>query len=162
MNTKTYLSLSSLLALAFIGCGDAGDEWTKNQPATSEASGIITLDGKPIEGASIVAAPDGGQHAANSISAADGSFSLRAFRSKEGAVPGKYLVAASKTTENDAALPDFDPGEDAEHANAPVEGPAAGWKNLLPKKYASPSTSGIVIEVPADGVSDLKIELTSS
>jgi hypothetical protein len=37
-----------------------------------------------------------------------------------------------------------------------------GWKNALPAKYANPATSELKIDIPATGVTDIKIELVST
>ncbi len=38
----------------FLNANIQEDEWTRKQPATVTADGVVTLDGKPIDGASIV------------------------------------------------------------------------------------------------------------
>lgn len=143
-----------------LGCGGSGDKWTANQPDTVDASGIVLLDGEPIEGATVVFGPVDGKYPANAITASDGSFSAAAFTSKPGAVPGKYKVALTKTVEDTKGKKSkFDPGEDSEHAKD--GGGDVAWTNGLPEIYKLPSTTPIEIEVPSDGVSDLKIEMSS-
>lgn len=148
-------------AWGVIGCG--GDKWTRNLPATVPAKGVVTLDGQPVEGAAVVFAPaDGGQHTATALTRSDGSFSLNAFPSKSGAVPGEYTIGVSKTVEAGLTVPkNFNPGEDAAHAEAPTNASTSGWINALPAQYASPATSGLKATIPPQGTSDLKIELKS-
>lgn len=150
----------SLACMAGLGCGGSGDMWTAGQPDTVDASGVVTLDGEPIEGATVVFGPIDGKYPASAITASDGSFSAAAFSSKPGAVPGKYKVALTKTIEDeDAVKKKFDPGEDSEHAKD--GGDDVMWTNGLPEIYKLPSSTPIEIEVPSGGTSDLKIELSS-
>ncbi|MEP3479792.1 MAG: carboxypeptidase-like regulatory domain-containing protein [Fuerstiella sp.] len=162
MFVKYLFSISGLglACLVGLGCGGSGDKWTANQPDTVDASGIVTLDGEPVEGATVVFGPIDGKYPAHAITESDGSFSAAAFTSKAGAVPGKYKVALTKTIEDkDAKKRKFDPGEDSEHAKD--GGGDVSWANELPEIYKLPNTTPVEIEVPAGGVSDLKIELTS-
>lgn len=161
MNTKTLLPALAVITLS--GCG-GGDEWTANQPATVEAAGYVKINGMPVEGAAVTFAPVSGKHAASAVTDSNGYFELRAFKSKEGAVPGDYMVAVSKTEEipeSEQRKVKFDPGEDKEHADEAAEGGSvmAGWRNVLPSQFASPVTSGLKAEVPSGGTSELLIEL---
>lgn len=160
MFVKHLFSIASLglACMVGLGCGGSGDKWTAGQPDTVDASGVVTLDGEPVEGATVVFGPVDGKYPANAITASDGSFSAAAFTSKPGAVPGKYKVALTKTIEDkDAKKKKFDPGEDSEHAKD--GGGDVSWTNGLPEVYKLPSTTPIEIEVPSDGIADLKIEL---
>ena len=145
-----------------IGCSGGGDEWTEKLPETVPASGVVLLDGQPVEGASIVFSPEPpGEHAASALSGPDGEFELNAFPSKVGAVPGSYQVGISKTVRG-APVEQPDPesfGEDAQHA---AEAPAPTlWHNALPAQYANPVSSGLKQQVPKEGTSSLRIELKS-
>ncbi len=158
------LALVVALAVSSSGCFSGDDRWTKDLPETVEASGVVLLKGEPVEGASVVFAPvEPGEHAARGRTDKNGNFSMQAFPSKEGAVPGKYQVAVSKTIETTMTydIP-AEASEDAEHAEEAAEGrteEGVGWKNILPQRYASPLSSGLEMEVPADGTDSLKIEL---
>ncbi|GIX04409.1 MAG: hypothetical protein KatS3mg114_0278 [Planctomycetaceae bacterium] len=154
---------SGLVLMLWVLSGCGGDRWTRNLPDTVPAQGVVTLDGKPVDGASIVFVPaDGGKYTANGLSRSDGSFALRAFPSKQGVVPGSYKIGVSKTVEQQMTLPqNFQAGEDAEHAQKIVETNTTTWVNALPQKYASPETSGLMATIPPEGIKDLKLELTS-
>jgi hypothetical protein len=165
---RNWLSAWFVLAvLTSLGCS-RGDKWTKNLPETVTAEGVVTLDGKPVEGASLIFAPvDPTGYAANDLTDSRGRFSLNAFPSKPGAVPGEYQVGVSKTVEMSAgAVPAQRRqalGEDAGHAaeaGSDVENPVS-WKNVLPQKYASPPLSGLTVTIPPEGISEIKIELSS-
>lgn len=153
------LLLGGLLAGACFGCS-GGDEWTKNLPETVAATGVVLLDGKPVEGASVVFAPaDGAKYPAKALTDSSGHFSLDAFPSKEGAVPGKYKIQISKTVEIAAEAPVAAvAGPDAAHTAESEDGETR-YVNALPKQYANPNTSGLTAEIPPDGTTNLKFEL---
>ena len=157
-----YFSLAGV-ALLFIGCAGE-DEWVKNLPETVEASGVVTLNGDSVEGASVVAAPqDGGKYPAKALTDSDGYFELKAFPAKEGAVPGKYKVMITKTVEINADGSER-PQADAETPEMTASGdhaaPASGgWKNALPKQYANPNDSGLTVDIPAGGITGIQFEL---
>lgn len=156
--------------VAFLcGCSTE-DEWTKSLPATVDATGYVTLDGEPVEGASIVFAPaDGKTHAAKALSDSSGYFSLDAFPSKTGAVPGDYKILVTKTMETKGGTPPPDSPAAKLSESAMKEGMAHAqedseevhWVNVLPKKYNNPNTSGLKATIPEGGTSDLNLELTS-
>ncbi len=142
----------SLVVLA-VGCAEQG-------PPTVPAQGVLTLDGNPVEGAAVVAIDaKGGSDQAVAITDSQGRFSLNAFDYKTGALPGSYNVIATKTVEIDTSAGELQ-GEEAEHA---AEGGAMqlGVENVLPRKYAQP-TGALKITIPAEGTSDLKLELTTN
>lgn len=157
-------ALYSAIAVAagVIVVGGCGGPDVSNLPRTVEASGVVTLDGDPVEGASIVAASADSDYSAFGTSDSSGRFSLKSFEAKDGAVPGSYMVQVSKTVEVQAAAPTAEQmaaNDAAQHA-AEAEG-GVSWKNDLPKKYASLTTSGITLQVPEDGTTELKLELVS-
>jgi hypothetical protein len=147
-----------LLLLA--GCFGGGDQWTKDLPETVNASGVVLLNGQPVENATVVFAPvEPGTHPAKARTNKKGEFTADAFPSKGGAVPGTYQVAVSKTIETTMTYPAFNPGEDAEHAEAAGPTQGVGWKNVLPQQYANPFNSGLEVVIPPEGTKDIKIEL---
>lgn len=159
MNSIDLRSGSMLAVLLLAGCSGGGtDKWADQLPDTVAASGVVLLDGEPLDGASLVLKPVApGEHAASAITGSDGEFELKAFPSKDGAVPGAYQVAVTKEVPT-GARKGFDLGPDAGHE---PESAAEVWENSLPALYADPATSGLTVEIPPDGTSDLNIELNS-
>jgi hypothetical protein len=157
-----YLIASSLLLFSLAGCGAVDD----NLPRTVNASGVVYCDGEPLEGAVIVIMQDSGQYFARGATDSRGRFSLDAYESKKGAVPGTYKMTVSKTVEVDKATPvkvSAALQDDAQHAAEGDPGRAnVSWVNDLPSKYSSPVTSGLQVTIPDDGTKDLKIELSRS
>jgi len=153
-----YVCLVAMLCTAFSGCGPGDD----GLPRTVPAKGMITLNGAPVEGASIVFLGDDGSKFARAISDAAGRFSADTYETKSGAVPGAYKVTVSKTVTVENAVNNIPKGleESAEHAGEMDPGQGnVSWVNDLPKQYASPVTSGLAVNIPEDGVTDIKLEL---
>lgn len=120
------------------------------------------LDGEPLEGAAVVFVSM--EYPAQSISDADGRFSLDAFEYKPGAVPGTYQTVITKTVEVlEGGTPP--PGSEAalHMAQEIAEGGGPlqlGVRNALPQRYAAPSEEFTFV-VPEDGTTELLIELDS-
>ncbi|MCI0359877.1 MAG: carboxypeptidase-like regulatory domain-containing protein [Planctomycetaceae bacterium] len=131
------------------GCGSD----TGHLPKTVPAKGIVTLDGKPVEGAQVVLVAEAqSAHGAFGASDASGRFSLRAFEEKDGAVPGTYKVQISKTV-----VKELSPDKAAN-----LDGGAPLFYDYgVPPKYTGFQTSGLTATVPESGTSDLKFELSS-
>ena len=76
----------SLAALGFSGCGE------KPVPV----NGIVTLDGKPVEGATVTFGTDDGKRSYGGFTDASGAFSLSG-GGVLGALPGTYKVTVTKS-----------------------------------------------------------------
>jgi hypothetical protein len=134
--------------LAVTGCGPS----TSHLPKTVPASGVVTLDGKPVDGAQVVIVPVGdATTGAFAITDSSGKFSLRAYEEKDGAIPGDYKVQVSKTVEVrlDGAKGSLDGGD-------PVR-----FEYGVPAKYTSAKMSGLTVTIPDTGIRDIKLGLTS-
>ena len=99
--------LATVTIFAF-GCG-AEKAPPKLEP-TVELTGIITLDGKPLEGASVRFAPKStdGYHGAVGVTDASGKYDLYTDigngKSKDGIIPGDYTVYVSRMVKPDGSL----------------------------------------------------------
>ena len=138
-------------AVALAGCGGRG---------TVKVSGVVTLDGKPIEGAIVTFHPDGGDKAkfASGTADKDGNFQLTTTKPNDGAYPGDYKVAVIYAEGVVAAQSDnmkdaFASLDKQKGKKLPPP------KFVVPKKYQEPGTSGIKQKVPTDG--SVKLELVS-
>jgi len=123
--------------LLFIGCTgtDLG----------AEVSGVVSLDGKPLESGTVVFAPvDGVSNNATSAVNSGGTYQLVSNRTT-GLAPGKYRVAVTMY----------------EHVDVkPGERSMVMPKLLTPEKYADPSKSGLEFDV-APGSNTIDLPLTS-
>jgi len=130
---RTLLPAVSILAVAamFVGCNRSGPPRIPTHPTT----GSISFQGQPLEGAFLVLHPKGPATAEAPPATAhvqpDGTFKVSTFAAGDGAPAGEYVVTAQwqklVKTGND-----FAPGP-----------------NLLPPKYASPTTSDVTVTIVA-------------
>jgi hypothetical protein len=162
MNKKTFLccltvGLVSISVTAFVGCG--GSNW----PPTYKSTGTVTLDGSPVERASITFYPLNGQKPANATTDASGNYELTSFNAGDGATPGSFGVAIQKfpVIEIDA-VPGGRPFDESSNTDAgPSPDSVGDPENELPKKYSSHEKSGLSATVTADGENIFNFNLTS-
>ncbi len=127
------LCLGALLA-GLVGCG--------GKPAT--VTGVVMLDGKPLERGTVGFAPTaGGMRAVGTIQS-DGSYELKTNRDV-GLEVGEYAVTVKAR----------EPGKENPHGGPPMPGPY-----IAPRKYASARTSGLVAQV-AKGSNEFDFDLSS-
>jgi hypothetical protein len=79
------LVILPILMLSIAGCG---------RPSVVKVEGVVTLDGKPLPGATVSFMPahEGQGQLASGRTDADGSFRLTTFRTDDGALPGEYKI----------------------------------------------------------------------
>lgn len=149
MNRVAFFALTSIAA-AVVGCsqqvGPVGEVIE-----VVDASGVLTFQGKPLEGFTVTFMPVTGGRPASGITDAEGKFVLGTNGANDGAVAGANKVAvvwAGPPPTDDTTAGAID--DPADMPAPPVE---------IPAVYANPDTSGITVEVPSSGTADLKIEL---
>lgn len=125
------------LVMCLVGCGP---------PIFVPVSGVVTLDGKPVEGAAVILQQVDGKKDENHISMAAtdaaGKFVLMTDE-KQGAFIGKYLVSIRKVrTEGMKADPDGLSGTTNPTAIQEF------WDT--PRKYGRFETSGFTVEIKAE------------
>ena len=162
MNKKNFLhcltvTLISISITGFVGCG--GSKW----PKTYKSSGTVTLDGTPVERATITFYPLDGQKPANATTDANGAFELTSFNAGDGATPGSFAVAIQKFPAIEIeAVPGGVPFDESNNTD---EGPAPGSEkdaeSELPEKYGNREESGLSATVATDGENVFNFELTS-
>lgn len=135
-----------------------------NIPQTAPVSGVVLLDGQPVEGAMVVFVPTQSPgFGAYAMTDSSGRFQLKSSEDVSGAVPGNYLVQVTKLVTSTGGA-QFVVQEDVEHAQAAggsVSQEATVTKNVLPEKYSNAKTSGIEVTVPASGLDNVEIKLSS-
>jgi len=101
--TPTRFVAIALLGLGLTGCGQSG-------PKLADVEGVVTLDGKPLEGVMLEFQPQGGK-GSPSVGYTDknGEYRLRFSRDRWGAVPGTHVVRIDHDWEpgNDQPKPAF-------------------------------------------------------
>ncbi len=147
-----YLVLLAITALA-IGCSDSN-------PKTYPVSGVVTLDGKPVPGATVTFIPDDSKSNSAATSCDDkGKYSMSTFKQDDGAIPGSYKIIVAKYQRGAEESPYGDkPPEAVEQTpeaiseaygkgySGPPKGNAAKapkeW-NDVPDKYGDLAKSGL-------------------
>lgn len=139
---SVMLTVACLIATA--GCG------RPSSIALAPCSGVVTLDGKPLEGWYVSFHPDAERStrgpASMGLTDAAGVFRMWAAGKRDGAVVGQHRVFLSP------------PGGDL----PPVEVSAAAAAANVPASYRKPETSGLMAMVEPDRRNQFKFSLRST
>jgi hypothetical protein len=140
-NTKMYVVVIFLL----LGCGCR----PSNPYGAVMVNGTVTLDGKAIEGVSVIFSPDSTTGmSAGGMTDAKGNFVLTTGGAPfgTGAVPGIYHVALSKVSnEGQGQQLTVDEFNEQLQSGLPAQRsrPADRVVHLVPEKYSNAKTSGL-------------------
>lgn len=159
----SILAMVGLLGLMLNGCSKG-----PSRPKTYPVSGTVTLNGQPVDGATVVFVPKApstggttnpqGPQAASGETDAQGRYSLGTFAKGDGAIPGEYLVKVFKYPKPTTPAGTSSGGE--EEYQPPEENalPPPAAKNMLPEKYANEQTSGLSFTVePKSNTFDISL-----
>jgi hypothetical protein len=119
---------------------------------TVSIKGRVTLDGKPVDGASIEFVPMDGSRSAIGTTDTDGYFTLTTFKQGDGARKGEYKVTVTKMSDNAMPNPSDKKGHEMQMAEimkkaANFRQPPTG-KPSLPSIYSDPTTTPLLQTVP--------------
>ena len=137
----TCVIVGLLVLVTAAGCGDGG-------PDMADAGGIVTYNGAPLKGATVVFLPDSGPPATGTTDA-EGRFTFNT-HGAAGAVVGNGKVAVT-AVEQLIAFTDESKMSSEDIANA------SRW--LIPEKYGHVMTSGLTAQVEPGGSTDMTFEL---
>lgn len=153
---RTFLSLVGLSLLLLPGCGPS-------MPKTVTASGTLTMDGEPLDGASITLLHESGV-TASAKTDSNGRFSLRTVVGSDmvdGAMPGLHQVGVAKTiTEGGGA--EVQPGESERDMVKRMAGSmtsAIKQKYVVPQQFGNPQSSKLSLDVPSAGSDKLSLDI---
>ncbi|MDD3469866.1 MAG: hypothetical protein PHE53_07795 [Thermoguttaceae bacterium] len=147
------ISLALLSVCLLMGCG-SGSRLEGLVPA----EGVVTLNGTPVDGASVVFAPKGSTSPSSSASAqtdAEGRFQMMTLNPGDGVYPGEYYVTVTKTVIEGEA-PVIDPNDKASKKAVDTR----TVTECLPMVYADITTSGLDQTIAADGNKNIEFKLT--
>jgi hypothetical protein len=133
-NASVYWALLFCAVANLFGCQNYEKE-------TAIVRGTITLDGNPVTKGTVMFVPRAGRSGRGVIQA-DGTFQVSTYGDGDGAIVGENQVAVVVVF-----------GEDAKAEEVKM--------HLLPVKYASTSTSGIVYDVKAGEENQVHLKLES-
>lgn len=143
---KSWLASVAIVSVLLAGCD------TETTGEVVPASGVVTLDGKPMAGVSITLVPQEGVKGRGGFGSTgeDGAFSLQADTEVLGVPAGYYRMLFQRY-----AMPDGSPiPPDTSAADA-------GLVNLLPEVYAHPELSPVYVTFPTPDGQPLTIDLKS-
>lgn len=149
--------LAAIIFTAIAGCGGG-----VSGPAFVPVSGVVLLDGKPVDGATIVFTPKKEGTMSMALSAPDGSFAMKSGSGRKGAAVGDHdvTVMLSLSTEPEAK-PTGDglaPPLAIELSNDPPKAKPVKVGFVIPERYSKPGA--LTVTVPSGGLTGYKLELT--
>lgn len=140
-----------LITIGGTACSSSNeDKWTKQRPQTFPASGTVTLEGQPLEGATVIFRSNSEQpQAAVGRSDKAGKFELRTFEDGDGAIAGEHIV--SITCVKTEGPPE---GTNLDETNVVIR-----EISLIPEKYGDPKKSGLTASVGPDQENQFTFDL---
>lgn len=160
---RAFFLASSVVVLTFAGCGGVDFK-------TVPVSGVVLLDGQPVEGASVTFLSDVGNRAATGKTDASGKFSLKTVVGEQlidGAVVGAHKVTVAKTTSDSPnGTGERKEGETDQEMVARMAGNTVNTSLvkqtfIIPKKYNNPQNSGLTANVGESGNDNISLEVSS-
>ena len=140
LETNFARGLIGGLALALVGCA-AG-------PVPVE--GKVTMNGKPVAGATVVFIPEGGGPEAGAQADEEGNFRLTGTKT-EGITPGEYRVTVSKK--------EWPPGTPPPDPTKMTFASVLRMRETLPPKYTVQDKTPLRVTVPRGGIKDVHLAL---
>ncbi|MGE0756062.1 MAG: carboxypeptidase-like regulatory domain-containing protein [Pirellulaceae bacterium] len=134
------------VAILLSGCG------AENIAGTTQINGVVTLDGAPVDQASVAFTGAEGARLATAQTDKAGKFTLRA-------ALGTNVVTVAKAGDAPAAPVSSSDGlmpTDGEYQQMVKNQPKPG----IPAKYSDPTTSGIKLDIK-DGMPEVALDLSS-
>lgn len=150
MNHRSLLLPAALLWIVVIGCSES------KHPELRSVTGTVTYQGEPVEDAVVAFHNDQAARLASGKTNSNGEFSLTSFDANDGALPGEHHVVITKIESSNADEP---PSLSMDEALTTRPQRTKKARNLLPQKYASKSTTTLIVKVTEDGPNDLEIVL---
>jgi hypothetical protein len=150
MNSRIVMSLLCAFAVVLPGCGDG-------RPSLVVATGTVTLNGEPLEGATVGFQPmdiEGYERPSQATTDSTGSFVVGTFGSGDGIPEGSYRVTVKKTEIVGKLPDDFNPEEPNSEDAKPVK-----MRSIVPMMYGEPEESELTVTVTAGGLSPSTIAL---
>lgn len=151
--SKHTISIGTVLVaiLSTLGCSAITDE-NPNWPKRYKASGVVTYEGKAVEGAEVTFQCNDGKSTATAKTDSAGRFVLTTYVEGDGAVAGQHVVTIRRVDVVDMTPKDVDVS-----AGGTALPPKITW--IVPEKYSLPNKSGLQAEVQDKGPNEFKFDL---
>ncbi|MHB8898523.1 MAG: carboxypeptidase-like regulatory domain-containing protein [Thermoguttaceae bacterium] len=158
MRVSLVRAVSLSVVMGLVGCTQ---EMRREGPEMVKVSGVVTLDGEPLEGAHIRFSPEVTGPAAFAVTDQRGRYELRTFDPGDGAIPGKYGISVTKEVTEGGK--EFESQTEME-AYLEQHGKNASQRttrSVVPEKYSSKSSSGLTAEINLAKDNRFNLDLTS-
>lgn len=136
-----------LLPVLMGGCGSSVP--SGDIVKTVQAEGVLHFQGNPLAFHQVTVMPSDGGRPAVGVSDETGHFILGTNRLGDGAIAGEHPYAVHYV-----GPPSTDPNEGMTVFTTPPPP-----KVKIPKKYTDPARSGLIVDIPAAGTTDLVLDL---
>lgn len=142
---------------SFIGCGESSTDTRPRYPA----SGTVTLEGAPVDGAVVAFVLQEGSGTAVAMTDDLGKFQLNLPPGKNGIPAGKYKITVRKTSSSAPTVKEPTTFEEMEkqHKAGITAAPPPPPKQGVPTRYGDPETSNLTEEVFPEGKNEFTIQL---
>lgn len=134
-----------IAAQVTLGCGGTSDG-----PTVAPVKGVVTLNGKPVEGVQVIFSVKDGARSSYGATNDKGEYELTTMNTNDGAIVGENLVAIRQTPKESADLSAMPSAEAMKSGKAPmgVKKPSGDAKksqnsSVIPAKYADAEKSGL-------------------
>lgn len=152
--------ISCVLGLVALALGAAGcSEQVPLQDGASPAVAVVTLDGQPVEGATVTLTPVGEGRSATGRTDENGRVEMGTSTPGDGVFPGEYQVSVIKKEVDPATLVE-DPQAYFEEHNRPPPSPKETY--IVPQKYSQARTSGLTTVITQGGENTITLELSGT
>lgn len=143
VSINEWASCTALLCVGLWFAGTTGCGPRTRLEGLAPVEGIVTFRGKPVEGASVVFVPaTAGKRAAVGTTDATGRFRLTTKDPGDGALPGPYAIAVSKTEASGGLSAAEAEQWSRNRENFGKYPPPPKITEHLPEKYKAANTSG--------------------
>ncbi|MBQ7815398.1 MAG: carboxypeptidase regulatory-like domain-containing protein [Thermoguttaceae bacterium] len=161
---KIALALVAALCCSLVGAGLAGCSKARIKGLVP-VEGVVTLNGEPVSGATIMFAPK--KHdpsrpkgSAQAVTDASGKFQMTTLDPGDGVFPGDYYVTVTKDrVEGGLSLEEVKRQHENPELRDDASAPEQTLIRELPDKYADINSSGLDQTIPAEGNKNLELAL---
>ncbi len=159
MRIYAHIAIAALLVAGAACLGCRGSRLA----GLVDAEGVVTLNGSPVEGATVIFAPKTfGEKSASATAVTDatGKFKLTTSAPGDGAYPGDYMISVSK--DRTEGIMSF---EESKRRAADPDGagkepvPEQSVVHELPVKYGDINSSGLAVTIPEGGDKNITLAL---
>lgn len=161
---KLALALVAALCCSLVGAGLVGCSKARIKGLVP-VEGVVTLNGEPVSGATVMFAPK--KHdpsrpkgSAQAVTDASGKFKMTTLDPGDGVFPGDYYVTVTKDrVEGGLSLEEVKRQHENPELRDDASEPEQTLIRELPDKYADINSSGLDQTIPAEGNKNLELAL---